>query len=78
MPEMDGIEVIMGLRDLSPGLPVIAISGGGLFPEELLLENAQGLGAIITLSKPFDIRKLAGAVKRALTSRGLDHGTAQG
>ena len=70
MPEMDGIEVIMTLAERQPGLPVIAISGGGRLPKDLLLSSADMLGAVTTLPKPFDLTELIGAVDRALASRG--------
>ena len=66
MPEMDGIEVILALAERNPGLPVVAMSGGGLFPKELLLSNAHILGAVSTLAKPFEIDELAVAVRGAL------------
>ncbi|HSW29702.1 MAG TPA: response regulator [Longimicrobiales bacterium] len=72
MPERDGIEVIVSLAECQPGLPVIAISGGGRVPKELLLSNAGGLGAVRTLPKPFDLTELRNAVAEALqdTARG--------
>jgi len=66
MPDMDGIEVIMALRDQSPDVPIIAISGGGLFPPDLLLANAELLGVVESLVKPFEASELLGAVSRAL------------
>lgn len=69
MPEMDGIEVIMTLAERNPGLPVIAISGGGKLPKELLLSSAGLLGAVTTLSKPFEMSELLAAVSTALASR---------
>ena len=66
MPEMDGIEVILALAERNPGLPVIAISGGGRMPKELLLASAGVLGAVATLPKPFDLVQLRDAVDRAL------------
>ena len=65
MPEMDGIEVILALVERNPGLPVVAMSGGGL---ELLLSNAHILGAVSTLAEPFEIDELAAAVRGALGS----------
>lgn len=48
---------------------ILAISGGGLLPRELVLSNADGLGAVSTLAKPFELSTLVQAVERALVSR---------
>lgn len=66
MPGMDGIEVITALQGLRSDVPVIAISAGGLLPSEVLLQNADMLGAISSISKPFDVDTLLEAVSRAL------------
>lgn len=66
MPEMDGIEVILALAERNPGLPVIAVSGGGRMPKELLLASAGMLGAVTTLPKPFELAQLRDAVDGAL------------
>ena len=66
MPDMDGIEVIDRLREATDGCPVIAMSGGGLFAKDLLLDNAEMLGAVSTLAKPFDLDDLRVAVEAAL------------
>ncbi len=60
MPNKDGIEVLMGLRDIklktSLNAKVIAISGGGphLNPSSFL-EDTKGLGADAVIMKPFSI-----------------------
>ena len=54
MPEMDGIEVIRELRDLSPQPKIIAISGGGFLESGDLLKIAGELGADATFVKPLD------------------------
>lgn len=60
MPNKDGIEVLMGLRDIklktSLNPKVIAISGGGphLNPSSFL-EDTKGLGADAVIMKPFSI-----------------------
>jgi CheY-like chemotaxis protein len=69
MPDMDGIEVIDKLREVTGGCPVIAMSGGGLFAKELLLANAAMLGAVSTLAKPFELDDLARAVREALAGK---------
>lgn len=66
MPDVDGIEVILALGADFPGIPVIAMSGGGLMPKDILLSSAHLLGALTTLSKPFDLAELAEAVGAAL------------
>ena len=66
MPGMDGLEFIRALRKFAPDVPIIAISGGGLMPKELLLDNASLLGAFEVISKPFGLAELLGAVDRAL------------
>lgn len=66
MPEMDGIEVILALLERTPGLPIIAISGGGRMPKEVLLASAGVLGAVTTLEKPFDLGELSDAMSRVL------------
>jgi len=66
MPEMDGIEVINVLRDKSSDVPVIAMSGGGIYPKELLLDSAKALGAVITVDKPFQLGEIKEAVEAAL------------
>ena len=66
MPEMDGIELILALSARWPKVPVIAISGGGLLPKELLLASAEVLGVVTTLPKPVGVSDLEAAVKRAL------------
>jgi DNA-binding NtrC family response regulator len=66
MPDMDGLEVIIALGKAHPGLPVVAISGGGLMPGALLLESADALGAVEVLAKPFEVTELLAAVERVV------------
>jgi CheY-like chemotaxis protein len=66
MPEMDGIEVISALRRLQPRVPIVAISGGGVFSKQMLLASANALGADEVVSKPFDLQEIVAAIRRAL------------
>ena len=66
MPEMDGIEMIMRLRKEVPDAKIISMSGGGIQDKEHVLEIAQRLGAVKTLSKPFSREDLLGAVQEVL------------
>ena len=65
MPEQDGIETIMALRQLFPGLPVIAMSGAA-GNAGLYLEVARQLGVRRTLPKPFDAPTLLRAIDETL------------
>ncbi|MCC6157569.1 MAG: response regulator [Deltaproteobacteria bacterium] len=68
MPEMDGLEVLMELRQLYPDLRFIAISGGGDHRVLTHLITAKRLGAVRTLSKPFEIDDLLHAVDETLSA----------
>ncbi len=71
MPEKDGIETILELRELTPGLRIIAISGGLQTRHLDLLGDAMLLGAVLTVPKPFTLAEILAAVSQALqTSSG--------
>jgi two-component system, cell cycle response regulator CpdR len=53
MPDMDGLELIMGLARSDPKPRIIAISGDSQFSKSLYLPTAHQLGVQGTLSKPF-------------------------
>ena len=67
MPVMDGAQVIVELKKMRPGLPVVAISGGrrSLSPQ-FNLDTAALAGAAQSLSKPFGRAALQAAVRCAL------------
>ncbi len=70
MPGVDGIELIIELRERRPAVPILAMSGGGMVvPPDLLLGNARELGAIISISKPFEMSDFLLAVNAALASK---------
>lgn len=66
MPEKEGIETILELRQDFPDLKVIAISGGGEHGQQGYLQAARLLGANRTLSKPFQLDALLTAVREVL------------
>jgi CheY-like chemotaxis protein len=68
MPDMDGIEILTALTEAASSVPVIAMSGGGLFDKSLLLDSAGALGAAMTLEKPFAPSELRDAIARVLES----------
>jgi two-component system, chemotaxis family, chemotaxis protein CheY len=68
MPDKDGLETIMALRKIHPGVKIIAISGGGLSigSGQLYLETARSIGALQVLAKPFTGSALLQAVTEVL------------
>lgn len=69
MPDIDGIRLILELREQRPEIPIVAISGGGkMVALDLLLADAEELGAVACIPKPFEIDELLDAVARALGS----------
>lgn len=53
MPGREGIETIMAMNERSPGVKILAISGGGLLGAAGVLDLARRLGADTVLAKPF-------------------------
>lgn len=66
MPQCDGIEFIGELRQLRPGLPVIAVSGNGRMMA-VHLKAARCLGAVSYLEKPFTLEHLLDTITRVTT-----------
>lgn len=72
MPEMDGIEFLMRLRETFPDARIIMMSGGGVVPMEEVLEASTLLGAVGSLHKPIDMKQLRTTVAKALGDSGND------
>jgi DNA-binding NtrC family response regulator len=66
MPEKNGIETILELMSHSPGIRIIAMSGGGQTKRLDLLGNAMMLGAVLTIEKPFTLKEMMSMVRKAL------------
>lgn len=66
MPDTDGIEVLLTLRQHRPGLKVVAMSGGGRLKKEDFLHMAERLGADATIAKPFDDEQLESTLSHVL------------
>ena len=66
MPEKNGIETILELLSHSPGIRIIAMSGGGQTKRLDLLSNATMLGAVLTIEKPFTLTEMLTLVRQAL------------
>lgn len=63
MPEKEGIELIMELKQEFPTLKIIAISGGGRKGKVNILEAAETLGADRSFSKPFERQGILEAIQ---------------
>jgi DNA-binding response OmpR family regulator len=66
MPNKEGIETIMQIRERDAAIPIIAMSGGGRAGNEDFLKMAARLGANEVLAKPFEQHDLTAAVRRLL------------
>jgi|SRR6056297_272507 len=72
MPEKEGIETILEIRNSNPGMPIIAMSGGGDYSSDKRgfaddnLESACLFGANYALRKPFRPAELLELVKKAV------------
>jgi CheY-like chemotaxis protein len=66
MPEKDGFEFLMELREKNPPMKIIAMSGGVRNSEVDFLEIARCLGAAKVLAKPFSNGALRAAVNELL------------
>lgn len=58
MPEQDGFETILLLKERAPQAKIIAISGGAYFDPRNTLKTAEHLGAHFGFNKPFDLSEL--------------------
>lgn len=70
MPDQDGLEVVMQLRESHPELQVILMSGDSPQHAPLYLSMGQKLGAVRTLLKPFSVQALLGTVAEVLRGGG--------
>ena len=68
MPEMDGLEVLMALRNRQPPVKVIAISGAQSVED--YLDSARLMGAARVLLKPFGSEALMAAINKLLPGDG--------
>ena len=68
MPDLDGIEVLRGIKQVDVDLPVIIMSGHGTIETAV---KAAKLGAYDFLEKPLSIDKLELVLRNALSQRAL-------
>ena len=72
MPEKDGIETVLDLRERYPEVKILVVSGGIPSGGRSLdrsgpLADAEAFGADASLEKPFEIRKLIEVVDELLS-----------
>ncbi|RMG59335.1 MAG: sigma-54-dependent Fis family transcriptional regulator [Deltaproteobacteria bacterium] len=68
MPEMDGMEVLRRVREVSPSVPVIVLTAYGSIGGAV---EAIREGAADYLQKPIDVESLKGVLLKALRTRGM-------
>ena len=66
MPEVDGFEFIGTVKKALPGVPIVAMSGGGVMPKGNVLVTASVLGVEAILEKPFEVEAVGELVDRLL------------
>ena len=66
MPDMEGVETVMAVRQQYPAVKIIAMSGGDRTGNMDSLSAAEKLGASATLRKPFTRSALTAALDRTL------------
>jgi len=68
MPDIEGIELIMAIREVDSSVPIIAISGGNLGDSDCYLDIADKVGASTCLNKPFSTDELIATIDALLTA----------
>ena len=66
MPEKEGVETLMELKNDFEDVKVIAISGGGRLRPDSYLSLAKRLGALYTFTKPVEQEDLLNAIQEIL------------
>lgn len=69
MPGMDGLELLRALRDVQPGLPVIAVVPGMSEIDGVYLRGATALGAARTYTQPLTPSVFLDSVRELLDRR---------
>jgi len=70
MPDCDGLELVMTLRESHPDLKIVVLSGGGRVSAEHYLDLAEKLGAVRVFEKPFNTEDLRTGVYELFAEEG--------
>lgn len=66
MPKMNGIDLMLAVRERYPALKIIAISGGGVIDHSSQPSAAKLAGAARVMRKPFALAEMRTAVRELL------------
>ena len=72
MPERSGWDIIREVRDNSPNIGIVAISGGMRNDPTPYLRRASEVGADATLSKPFELEQLRETIETVISKHQSD------
>jgi DNA-binding response OmpR family regulator len=67
MPVMDGLEVVMWVKENSPKTKLLVVSGGGYYDSKDYLIMAKELGADCVMQKPIDFERILKTVRESFT-----------
>lgn len=63
LPQGEGMNAVRTMRTARPDVPIVVMSGGGMFSANHLLGIANSLGAVAAISKPFKPAALVDVVR---------------
>ncbi len=66
MPDKEGLELILEIKDHDPSIKIIAFSGGGIIDADECLNFADKFGADYVFSKPLPLNKLTDTVYKLI------------
>lgn len=66
MPNREGVETIVAMKQKAPDVKILAISGGGILGSAEVLDLARRLGADAVLAKPFRSGEVLDVVRRLI------------
>lgn len=68
LPQGEGMNAVRAMRSAAPEVPIVVMSGGGMFPANHLLGIASSLGAAAAISKPFKPNALVDVVRNLVAA----------
>lgn len=68
LPQGEGMNAVKAMRNAAPDVPIVVMSGGGMFPANHLLGIASSLGAVAAISKPFKPAALVDVVRNLVAA----------